>query len=154
MSFGRDSWPSILSIHPHFTKAEIEAYLPRAIHSNRVAGRLVALPWFTDGGVLYYRTDLLAKYEQALPTTWMELGATAKYVMDSERSMGARDLWGFVYEGRPYEGLTCHALGWVASFGGGTIVATDGQVSINNPEAIKSMGLFPRGPERLLPREC
>ena len=40
-------------------------------------GRLVALPWFTDAGVLFYRQDLLTKHGEPVPTTWDELAATA-----------------------------------------------------------------------------
>ncbi len=43
--------------------------------------------------------------------------------------------WGFVFQAWSYEGLTCNALEWIAGWGGGHIVESDGQVSIDNPEA-------------------
>ena len=46
---------------------------------------------------------------------------------------------GFVFQGKAYEGLTCDALEWVASFGGGTIVDPTGKVTINNPQAVKAI---------------
>jgi trehalose/maltose transport system substrate-binding protein len=48
-------------------------------------------------------------------------------------------MWGFVWQGRAYEGLTCDALEWVASNNGGTVVEQDGGVSINNPRAIEAI---------------
>ena len=48
-------------------------------------------------------------------------------------------MWGFVYQGKAYEGLTCDALEWVDSFGGGQIVDADGKITINNPKAADAL---------------
>ncbi|MDA8086786.1 MAG: hypothetical protein M0Z75_08820, partial [Nitrospiraceae bacterium] len=69
------------------------------------------------------------------PTTWSELEATAKEIMDAERAAGNSEMWGFVFQGNAYEGLTCEALEWVMSNGGGQIVEPDGTISNNNEEA-------------------
>jgi trehalose/maltose transport system substrate-binding protein len=97
------------------------------------------MPWFTDAGVLYYRKDLLQKYNEKPPTTWEELTATAKKVQDGERKAGNDKMWGYVWQGRAYEGLTCDALEWVASYNGGTIVDPAGKVTINNPGAVTAL---------------
>jgi trehalose/maltose transport system substrate-binding protein len=104
-----------------------------------VNGKLVAIPYFTDAPALYYRKDLLEKYGKTPPKTWAELAATAKEVQDKEREAGAKDLWGFVWQGNAYEGLTCDALEWVKSHGGGQIVEADGTISINNENAAKAL---------------
>jgi trehalose/maltose transport system substrate-binding protein len=110
-------------------------HFPSIIESQTVDGKLVALPAFTDAPALYYRKDLLEKYGKQPPKTWSELAATAKEIQDAERAAGANDLWGFVWQGNAYEGLTCNALEWVKSFGGGQIVEPDGTVSVNNEKA-------------------
>src|SRR5439155_218690 len=51
------------------------------------------------------------------------------------------EIYGIVSQGRAYEGLTCNALEWVDSFGGGTIVDGQGKVTINNPKAIAAIKL-------------
>jgi trehalose/maltose transport system substrate-binding protein len=110
-------------------------HFPSIIESQTVDGKLVALPAFTDAPALYYRKDLLEKYGKQPPKTWSELAATAKEIQDAERAAGANDLWGFVWQGNAYEGLTCNALEWVKSYGGGQIVEADGTISINNEKA-------------------
>jgi len=113
----------------------IDEHFPSIIESQTVDGKLVALPAFTDAPALYYRKDLLEKYGKEVPTTWAELEATAKEIMDAERAEGNQDMWGFVFQGNAYEGLTCDALEWVVSNGGGQIVEADGTISINNEQA-------------------
>ena len=105
------------------------------IESQTVNGKLVALPAFTDAPALYYRKDLLEKYKQSVPKTWDEMAAVAKVVQDGERAAGNKDIWGFVFQGNAYEGLTCDALEWVKSSGGGQVIEADGSISINNPKA-------------------
>ena len=63
----------------------------------------------------------------------------AAKIQAGERAEGNQDFWGFVFQGKAYEGLTCDALEWVASSGGGTIVEMDGTISINNPQAVKAI---------------
>ena len=111
------------------------------IESQTVDGRLVAIPMFTDAPALYYRKDLLEKYGKEPPTTWMEMAETAQSIMDEERAEGASDMWGFVFQGAAYEGLTCDALEWIKSNGGGQIVEANGDISVNNPNAVEALDM-------------
>ncbi|KKB10900.1 ABC transporter substrate-binding protein [Devosia geojensis] len=117
----------------------VDEHFPSVIESQTVEGKLVAIPGFTDAPALYYRTDLLEKYGKEVPTTWAELHATAQEIMDGERAEGDNDIWGFVFQGNAYEGLTCNALEWVNSYGGGQIVEPDGTISINNENAVAAL---------------
>ncbi|MFN6925897.1 MAG: ABC transporter substrate-binding protein [Tabrizicola sp.] len=117
----------------------IPQHFPSIIESQTVNGKLVALPIFTDAPALYYRKDLLEKYGKQPPKTWAELTETAQMIQDAERAEGKADLWGFVWQGNAYEGLTCNALEWVKSHGGGQIVEPDGTISINNPNAVAAL---------------
>jgi trehalose/maltose transport system substrate-binding protein len=116
-------------------------FIPSIIESQTVDGKLVALPSYTGAPALYYRKDLLEKYNKPVPTTWAELTATAKEIMDGERAAGNAEMWGFVFQANAYEGLTCDALEWVKSYGGGQIVEPDGTISINNENAIAAIDL-------------
>ncbi|RWX19341.1 ABC transporter substrate-binding protein [Rhizobium hidalgonense] len=121
------------------TKDVAGQFFPSIIASQTVNGRLVALPLFTDAPALFYRKDLLEKYGKQPPKTWDEMAATAKEVQDKERQAGQKDLWGYVFQGNSYEGLTCNALEWVTSSGGGQIVEPDGTISINNEKAATAL---------------
>ncbi|AIJ66520.1 ABC transporter substrate-binding protein [Brucella suis] len=117
------------------TKDVTDAHFPSIIASQTVNGKLVALPFYTDAPALFYRKDLLEKYNKPVPKTWDEMAATAKDIMEKERADGKADLWGFVFQGNAYEGLTCNALEWIKSSGGGQIVEPDGEISVNNEKA-------------------
>jgi trehalose/maltose transport system substrate-binding protein len=137
-------WPGTIKAHlldlgPYAKGAE-KAHFPTIVANNTVDGKLLAMPWFTDAGVLYYRKDLLSKYGEKPPTTWDEMTATAKKVMDGERKAGNADMQGYVFQGKAYEGLSCNALEWVASYGGGGVVDASGKITINNPQAVKALG--------------
>lgn len=110
-------------------------HFPAIIESQTVNGKLVAIPFFTDAPALYYRTDLLAKYGKTPPQTWDEMTQTATEIMNRERASGNSALYGFVFQGNSYEGLTCDALEWIKSYGGGQIIEPDGRISVNNAKA-------------------
>jgi len=122
-------------------KDVVADHFPSIIESQTVNGKLVALPAFTDAPALYYRKDLLEKYGKTPPKTWAELTATAQEIQDKERAAGNPDMQGFVFQGNAYEGLTCNALEWVMSNGGGQIVEPDGTISINNEKAAAAIDM-------------
>src|SRR5258708_2362019 len=110
-------WPGIAAPHAvdlkkYFKEDELKEHFPRIVENNTVKGKLVAMPFFTDAGVLYYRTDLLEKYGyKEPPKTWEELAEMAKKIQDGERQAGHPDCQGFVFEGTASESVTCNALG-------------------------------------------
>ncbi|MFG6176997.1 ABC transporter substrate-binding protein [Halomonas sp. THAF12] len=139
-------WPGLLDDHlldlsEYLSEGATGDYFPALIDNNTIDGRLVAMPWYTDAGLLYYRKDLLEKYGYPVPETWQELTETAAAVQAAEREAGNDDFWGFTFQGRAYEGLTCNALEWVASYGGGTLVDEEGEVTIDNPRAAAALDL-------------
>jgi trehalose/maltose transport system substrate-binding protein len=137
-------WPAILAPHLLDLSAALSEqdrgdHFKVLIDNDTVDGKLVAIPWFVDAGLLYYRKDLLEKYGKQVPGTWTELADTSKAIMEAETKAGNSVLQGYVWQGRAYEGLACNALEWIASFGGGGIVDADGQVTIDNPQAAKAL---------------
>ena len=139
-------WPGLLANHLLDLREVLgedaaDGHFDTIVTNNTIDDRLVAMPWFTDAGVLYYREDLLEKHGHEVPTTWQELTEIARDIQNAEREAGNDRMQGFVFQGRAYEGLTVNALEWVASFGGGTVVDNEGEVTINNEHAAQALDL-------------
>ncbi|BDU41003.1 ABC transporter substrate-binding protein [Vibrio nigripulchritudo] len=132
--------PHLMDITEHFSDKR-SSFFTGAWDNNIVNGKLKALPSSLDAGLLFYRKDLLARYNQPLPKTWQEMASIAKYIQTEERKAGATDFWGLVFQGKAYEGLTCDAIEWVSSNGGGAIVDKKGNITINNPKAAQALDM-------------
>ncbi|MEU5210525.1 extracellular solute-binding protein [Streptomyces sp. NPDC020742] len=86
------------------------------------AGKIWAVPFNTDAGLLYYRKDLLARYgHHRPPSNWGEVKNIAREVAGAyNRALAARAkdgkvpedrrMYGMVAQLRPYEGLTVNTL--------------------------------------------
>ena len=72
-------WPGDLAAHfvdlyDYGASSVAGDHFPAIVENNTVDGALVGIPWFTDAGMLYFRTDLLEKYGyDSGPTTWDQL---------------------------------------------------------------------------------
>ena len=137
-------WPGVLAdnlldLTPYVPQQEIATHLPELIANNTVNSRLIALPSAFNEGLLFYRTDLLRKYGyRAPPRSWEQLESMSRRIQAAERAKGNKDFWGFVWQGAASEALTCNALEWQVSEGGGTILDENGNVTVNNPQAIRA----------------
>src|SRR6266567_2482089 len=137
-------WPGILAENLLDLRAlvpapEIATHFPELIANNTVNGKMVALPCLIDVGLLFYRTDLLRHYGyRTPPRTWEELETMAARIQAGERARGQKDFWGFVWEGASSEAVTCNALEWQVSEGGGPIIEKN-MVTVNNPETSRAL---------------
>jgi len=132
--------PYLVNLKPALGK-QAKLHAQGIVANDTVNGKLVAMPWFGDFGILYYRTDLLQKYGYSgPPKSWTELGNMAKKIQDGEQQAGNANFYGFVFQGNAYEGLTCDALEWLASSGGGSFI-DEGKPSIDNPKAAAMLNL-------------
>ncbi len=98
--------------------------LPATVKSATYNGKLYAAPVSSDGGVLYYRSDLV----KTPPKTWDEMMSDCKIA--KQKNIGC-------YAGQftKYEGLTVNAAEAINT-NGGTIVGKDGSTpTVDSPEA-------------------
>jgi trehalose/maltose transport system substrate-binding protein len=143
--------PYLVNLKPKLGKAS-KAHVKGIVQNDTVDGKLIAMPWFGDYGILYYRTDLLKKYGySAPPTTWAQLFQMAAKIQTGEKK--SNDAFsGFVFQGNAYEGLTCDALEWIASAGGGHIV-DNGHISIDNKNARTILDAFRTNLAKISPKD-
>ena len=87
----------------------LEGMVPGARVGNGFGGHLWRMPLTADTGLLYWRTDLMERP----PRTIEELETIASRLQHSGRVR-----WGYVWEGRQYEGLSCVMLEVIGAFGG------------------------------------
>jgi multiple sugar transport system substrate-binding protein len=104
-----------------------EDFFPATLEANRWRGRLFAIPWFVDAGMLYWRTDLLPR----APATLDELMRFAR----SGMSKGAPH--GIVWQGARYEGLVTVFLEYLGAFGGE--ILKDGRVAVASPAGVRAL---------------
>jgi multiple sugar transport system substrate-binding protein len=112
-----------------YIKSRQSEFIPATLQTITYAGKIWGVPQSTDSGFLYYRTDQV----KTPPSTWQQVYADAKANS------------GIVYQGAPYEGLTCDYLE-LAFAAGGQVLSADGKKSaINSPQNLKALELMANG---------
>ncbi len=101
--------------------------------ASRWRGKLYAMPWFVDVGMLYYRTDVFPR----APATLDELRRDAI----AARRRGFAD--GFVWQGARYEGLVTGFQEILGGFGG-RIADDRGNIVVDSPAGVRALD-FMRG---------
>ena len=131
--FARAGWLRELS---HLLpEREKQDFFPGPLEAVRFRGTICALPWYIDAGVLYFRSDLLEKHGFRPPQTWPDLVRTAQAILAKER-----DLYGFLWQGKQYEGLVCNALEYFRSRGGK--VLEKGKVAVDSTENLEALSFM------------
>ncbi|MFF2216258.1 ABC transporter substrate-binding protein [Streptomyces antibioticus] len=117
----------------------LETFLPPVVDTATYDGRLYAVPYVTNAGLLLFRKDVLAREGVPPPRTWAELERLAKTVAPKY------GLDGYAGQFLPYEGLTVNAAEAVYS-AGGTILGDEGErVTVNSTAAREGIDFLARG---------
>jgi multiple sugar transport system substrate-binding protein len=109
-------------------KLDTSGMLPATVKTATYGGKLYAAPQSSDGGLLYYRKDLVPNP----PKTWDEMMSMCSIA--KKKNIGC-------YAGQyfKYEGLTVNAAEAINTFGG-QIVKEDGKTpNVDTPEAKKGL---------------
>ena len=127
--FARAGW--LPDITDSLAPGELDAHFPAAAEAARWNGRVWALPWNFNVGLLYYRADLLARHGLPPPRTDAELARAIRTIQAAEHDP---KLEGYVWQGKQYEGLVCNALEalWAS---GTTLLGGNGEVLPDSPRA-------------------
>lgn len=126
--YARAGW--LLPLDDWLGADALEPLVEGARAGNRIDGRLWRLPLVADMGLLYYRSDLM---EQP-PRTPAELEAISRQLQNAGRVR-----WGYVWQGRQYEGLSCVFAELIEAFGGhwgpGSAGGGSGTLGLDAPAA-------------------
>jgi len=114
----------------------LSRYLPAYSEADMVDGKVVALPAFADAMFLYYRKDLLEKYNLQPPKTWAELKEAARTIQKGEGG----DLEGLSFQGKAIEGTVCTFL--LPYWSMGKSIVEDGHLTFDQDAAVKSLQLW------------
>jgi multiple sugar transport system substrate-binding protein len=103
-----------LPLDEYFSPEQQKVFLAAPIQANRYNGRIYGVPVFVDAGMLYFRKDLLEKFNLSPPRTWPELVGQAKHILARERDPF---LTGYSAQFKQYEGLVCNMMEFILSNG-------------------------------------
>jgi trehalose/maltose transport system substrate-binding protein len=110
----------------------LDNFLKPAVDTAKYRGKLYAVPIYSDGGLLYYRKDLLqAAGISAPPKTWEELVTDCQKVKATPA--GAK-VGCYAGQFEKYEGLTVNFSEAVQS-AGGTVVDDSGKAAVSSSQA-------------------
>ncbi len=116
-------------------KFPTEGFLPATVESATYFNKLYGYPTTSDGGLLYYRKDLLDKYKLQPPTTFDEMKSACDTIKAGEKG---KKLDCFAGQYSKYEGLTVN-FDEAVHGAGGSIVGPDGTPDVASPEATKGL---------------
>src|SRR5262249_57457898 len=111
-------------------------FLSSGIAAGEYEGGLYRMPVRTDVGLLYFRRDLLAAARIEPPRTFAELMSAAR------RLQSPPALWGFVWQGKQYEGLVCDFLETLSGCGGTWVDPRTLEVGLDRPEALAALSFL------------
>jgi multiple sugar transport system substrate-binding protein len=124
--FAGQKW--LYDMTPYVQQAKSK-YIAAPLETVHYGGKFWGVPFASDAAFIFYRTDKGI----TAPSTWQEVYSQAK-------SKG-----GIVYQGAPYEGLTCNFLE-LAFAAGGTVLSADGKKStFNSPQNVKALQFMADG---------
>lgn len=127
----------------------LDTFLKPVVGTATYDGRLYAVPYVTNAGLLLYRKDILAEEGVDPPRTWAELERAARTIAPKH------GLDGYAGQFLPYEGLTVNAAEAVYS-AGGSILGDEGErVTVNSEAARDGIDFLARGVrEGWIPRQA
>jgi multiple sugar transport system substrate-binding protein len=114
---------------------DLSKLIPATVETAKYRDKLYAVPITSDGGLLYYRKDLLTKAGVQPPKTWAEMTAACVAV---QKLPEAKGMGCYAGQFEKYEGLTVNFSEAVNS-AGGVIVDKDGKPNVDTPEALAGL---------------
>ena len=120
---------------------DLSKLLPSTLDTAKYRDKLYAVPVTSDGGLLYYRKDLLDKAGVQPPATWEEMVAACAKVKALPE---AKNIGCYAGQFEKYEGLTVN-FSEAVNGAKGVVVGDDGKPNVDTPEALAGLTALVEG---------
>lgn len=133
--FAAAGW--LLDLSDRTTSQELAAFSPQDVEGGRYEGKLYRIPMRSDLGVLYYRKDLLDGAGVQPPETFTDLLKISSALQKQGKSN-----WGYIWQGRQYEGLVAMFVEVLEGYGGFWVNPKTQEVGLDKPETLKAIAFL------------
>jgi multiple sugar transport system substrate-binding protein len=134
--FAAAGW--LVALDDRISPEERQGFLPAALQAGSFRGHLYRVPVRTDVGLLFYRSDWLIEAGLDPPETFDDLIRIARALQDPPQR------WGFVWQGKQYEGLICVFLEVLTGYGGFWVDPVTLEVGLDRPPALAALTFLAR----------
>ncbi len=142
--FAAAGW--LLPLDNRVSQEQLAVFSPKDLEGGRYQGKLYRLPIRSDVGMLYYREDLLQVgmlyyREDLLQEAGLKPPETFADLMRISQTLQKKDEvnWGYVWQGRQYEGLVAMFVEVLDGFGGFWVNPDTLEVGLDKPETLKAI---------------
>jgi multiple sugar transport system substrate-binding protein len=133
--FAAAGW--LLDLSDRITSKELSAFSPKDVEGGRYEGKLYRIPMRSDLGVFYYREDLLKEAGLKPPETFADLLKASKVLQQQGKVP-----WGYVWQGRQYEGLAAMFVEVLEGYGGFWVNPETREVGLDKPETLEAIAFL------------
>lgn len=133
--FAAAGW--LLDLSDRITPQELAVFSPKDVEGGSYQGKLYRIPLRSDAGMLYYRKDLLEQAKLKPPETFTQLMNISKYLQRNGKAK-----WGYIWQGRQYEGLVAMFLEVLEGYGGFWVNPETLEVGLDRPETLKAIAFL------------
>jgi multiple sugar transport system substrate-binding protein len=130
--FAAAGW--LLDLGDRLPAGEAQAFLAPDWAGGTFQGHIYRLPSYTGVGLLYYRQDLLTAAGYDPPQTFAELLSQSQALQSQGKVK-----WGYLWQGKQYEGLAAMFVEVLAGFGGYWVDPQTLAVGLDAPQAIAAV---------------
>ncbi|WNZ23166.1 ABC transporter substrate-binding protein [Leptolyngbya sp. NK1-12] len=135
--FAAAGW--LLDLTDQIPAADLADFMPADLDGGRYNGRLYRLPIRSDAQLLFYRQDWLQQAGIQPPETFDDLIAASQQLQQAGTTK-----WGYVWQGRQFEGLTAVFVDVLAGYGGFWVNPKTLEVGLDRPEAVEAVQFLRR----------
>ncbi len=119
------------------SQEELDEFLDGDVNGGRYEDGLYRMPFRSDAGMLYYRTDWLQEAGYEPPDTFAELIEISKALQEQDYTP-----WGYTWQGKQYEGLSAMFVEILEGFDAFWVNPNTLEVGLDQPNAIEAVNFL------------